>query len=403
MIITLVLLLITLAFVIWPAFSKRNAHVSQEAENLRLYNQRVEEISSTEYTNEEREQMLLELDREFISNESGGAGSTKDASPKQRILTSFAFFILMISAVLYLYDDFGAQDELIATELLNKMSTTQLTDEEQKTLKTSLRNAAESDPANEEWAYLYARILSTDGQYEESIATFEKILAGLPQEAKADRAAALVQIAQAKFYLADQKADDMIYAYLKSAIALEPSNSQALGMGGIMAFELGYLEEAFSHWKALWFNMSTRPEAASLEQGIKRIAALLEEQGQEVDLSWMARAEVKVLVSISDALKSQVTDTDVVFVMAKAVTGPVMPLAAMRIMASDLPMEVALNDSQGMVPGLSLSKFEEVQIIARVAKSGEPIAKPGDLEGKVNPVVVKSDETVSLIIETVVK
>ena len=402
MIITLVLLLVTLAFVIWPAFSRRNAHISQEAENLRLYNQRKQEIMSSEDSEEDREQMLLELDRELISNDSECA-TFKDASPKQKILTAFAFFIVMVSSVLYLYEDLGAQDELIATELLNKMNTIELTAEEQSLLTSSLRNATESDPSNEEWAYLYARTLSTDGQYEESIVTFERILAGLPQEAKADRSAALVQIAQAKFYLAGEKADDMIYAYLKSAIKLAPNNSQALGMGGIMAFELGYLEEAFSHWKALWFNMSTRPEAASLEQGLRRIAAELEAQGKTVDMSWMTRAEVKVLVSISDELKAQLQDTDVVFVMAKALTGPVMPLAAMRIMAKDLPLQVSLNDSQGMVPGLSLSTFDQVQIIARVAKSGEPIAKPGDFEGTVSPVTVKSDDTISLIIESIVK
>lgn len=402
MMITLVLLLIALAFVMWPAFSRRSENVSQEAENLRLYNQRKDEIFSTEYSEEEREQMLLELDRELISNDIDGA-IFKDASFKKKALTAFALFIIMVSSVLYLYQDIGATDELMATQLLNKMSQGELNDEEQALLKKSLRNASETNPENEEWAYLYARMLSTDGQYEESIETFEKILARLPEEATADRSAALVQIAQAKFYLADQKASDAIYDDLKKAIATDPSNSQALGMAGIMAFELGYLEEAFTHWKELWFNMSMRPEVASLEQGIRRIAAELEAQGKEVDLSWMARAEVKVLVSVSEKLKSQLRDTDLVFVMAKAITGPVMPLAAVRITVADLPLEVVLDDSLGMMPGLSLSKFDEVQVIARVAISGEPIAKPGDLEGKVNPVLVKSKDTINLIIDTIVE
>ena len=402
MIITLVLGLVTLAFVIWPAFSRRNAHISQEAENLRLYTQRKQEIMLSEDSEEDREQMLLELDRELISNDSEGA-TFKDASPKQKILTAFALFIIMVSSVLFLYEDLGAQDELIATELLNKMNTVNLSKEEQVLLTSSLRHATESNPSNEEWAYLYARTLSSDGQYEESIVTFERILEALPEEAKADRSAALVQIAQAKFNLAGEKADDMIYDYLKSALKLAPNNSQALGMGGIMAYELGYLEEAFDHWKALWLNISTRPEAASLEQGLQQIAAELESQGKTVDMTWMTRAEVKVLVSISDQLKAQLQDTDAVFVMAKALTGPVMPLAAVRIMAKDLPMQVSLNDSQGMVPGLSLSTFEEVQLIARVAKSGEPIAKPGDFEGTFSPVVVKSDETVNLLIDRIIK
>jgi cytochrome c-type biogenesis protein CcmH len=401
MIITLVLLLVTLGFVVWPAFSNRNAVVSREAENLRLYEQRKQDISESGYTDEEREQMLLELDHELVASDADVAKGS-DATPKQKILTSFVLFILMVSSVLYIYQDMGAQDEIVATQLLNKMSSAKLSAEEKQTLKESLRKASLSKPENGEWLYLYARMLFADGQYMEGVATFESILVTLPEEAKADRAATLVQIAQGKFYIADQKASDSIYAYIEKALALEPNNSQALGLGGILAFELGHLEKALLHWKALWFNMSSSPEAGALEQGIQRIAEALEDLGQTVDLSWMKRAEVRILVSISDELKSQLKDGDAVFVMAKAVTGPVMPLAALRVMAKDLPMEVVLNDSQGMVPGLALSKFDEVQVIARVAKGGQPMANPGDFQGIVKPVLVKSDDTIELVIDQVV-
>ena len=401
MIITLVLLLVTLGFVVWPAFSNRNALVSREAENLRLYEQRKQDISESGYTDEEREQMLLELDHELVASDADVAKGS-DATPKQKIITSFVLFILMVSSVLYIYQDMGAQDEIVATQLLNKMSSAKLSAEEKQTLKESLRKASLSKPENGEWLYLYARMLFADGQYMEGVATFESILVTLPEEAKADRAATLVQIAQSKFYIADQKASDSIYAYIEKALALEPNNSQALGLGGILAFELGHLEKALLHWKTLWFNMSSSPEAGALEQGIQRIAEALEDLGQTVDLSWMKRAEVRILVSISDELKSQLKDGDAVFVMAKAVTGPVMPLAALRVMAKDLPMEVVLNDSQGMVPGLALSKFDEVQVIARVAKGGQPMANPGDFQGIVKPVLVKSDDTVELVIDQVV-
>jgi cytochrome c-type biogenesis protein CcmH len=290
----------------------------------------------------------------------------------------------------------------MATQLLTKMSTERLSDEEQKILKESLRKASVSKPKNGEWLYLYARMLFADGQYIEGVATFEKILSTLPEEAKADRATTLVQIAQGKFTIAEQTASDEIYRIIKEALSIEPNNSQALGLAGIMAFELGLLEEALVHWKALWFNMSSSPEAGALEQGIQRIVARLEEQGKTADVSWMKRAEVKIRVSISDELKAQLNDDDAVFVLAKALTGPVMPLAAMRILAKDLPIEVVLNDSQSMMPGLALSKFEEVQVIARVAKGGQPMASPGDLQGIVNPVTVKSDDIVELVIDQIV-
>lgn len=402
MIITLVLLLVTLGFVVWPAFSHRNLKISREAENLRLYEQRKQEIAEAGYGDDEREQMLMELDYELVSSDSD-TKSGGDVSPKAKILTAFGIFVVMVSSVLFLYQDMGAQDEMVATQLLNKMSQAKLSDEEQQTLKESLRKASINKPENGEWIYLYARMLFADGQYREGVATFEKILLTLPLEAKADRAATLVQIAQGKFYIAEQKPSESIYSYIEKALAIEPGNSQALGLGGIIAFELDRPEDAFAHWKALWFNMSSSPEAGALEQGIKRVVARLEAQGKTVDLSWMKRAEVKVKVSISAELKSQLAEGDAVFVLAKAVTGPVMPLAAIRILAKDLPQVVTLNDSQGMVPGLALSQFEEVQIIARVAKGGQPMANPGDLQGVLKPVSVKSEETVELVIDQVVQ
>ena len=402
MIITLVLLLVTLAFVVWPAFSHRNLKISREAENLRLYEQRKQEIAEADYGDDEREQMLLELDYELVSSDAD-AKTGSDVSPKTKIFTAFGIFIVMVSSVLFLYQDMGAQDEIVATQLLNKLNNAKLTDEEQQTLKESLRKASINKPENGEWIYLYARMLYSDGQYVEGVATFEKILSTLPPEALADRAATLVQVAQGKFYISEQTASVEIYDIIEQALAIEPGNSQALGLAGIVAFELERYEEAFAHWKALWFNMSSSPEAGALEQGIQRIVERLEEQGKTVDLSWMKRAEVKVLVTITDELKAQLKDGDAIFVMAKATSGPVMPLAALKVMAKDLPQEVILDDSLGMVPGLALSKFEEVQIIARVAKGGQPMANPGDFQGIVSPVIVKSDDTVTLVINEIVK
>jgi cytochrome c-type biogenesis protein CcmH len=406
MIIILILLLIALGFVIWPAFSGRNEKISQEAENLRLYNQRKNEIMSSDHSADEREQMLLELDYELISNDADAQG-LKDASPKQKILTAFVVFVGIAVSVLYLYDVRGAQDELLATQLLNKMSIETLTAEEHEALRESLQSAAEKKPKHQEWQYLHARMLFADRRYVESIKAFEKVYAFLPEEATADRAAALFQIAQAKYYSSDQQASEEIYVYLKRALALEPNNSQVLGLAGVTAFELTHLEDALAHWKALWFNVAgssaNRSDLAPLKEGILRLASLLEEQGKEVDVSWMEAAEITVVVSISNALKAQLQDDDVVFVIAKEIDGSPMPLAAVKIMAKNLPKEVILDDGLGMMSGSSLSQFERVEVIARVAKSGQPMASSGDFQGRAASVIVKTDEKVSIVIDHIVE
>lgn len=424
MMIILILLLIALGFVVWPAFSGRNEKISQEAENLRLYNQRKDDIMSSNYSTDEQEQMLLELDYELISNDADAQG-LKDASPIQKIMTAFVLFSGIAFSVVYLYSERGAQDELLATQLLNKMSKEELTLEERQTLRESLKSAAEKKPKNLEWQYIQGRMLFSEQRYADSIKAFEKIYAALPEEAKGDRAAALFQIGQAHFYIADQKSTEKVYDYLKRSLAIEPSNGQVLGLAGITAFELNHLEEALTHWKGLWFNMIDSPSGSSqlgpLKDGILRLTSLLEAQGKEVDLSWMVLAEntvpseikepsdnavpaeITVLVTVSNELKAQLQDGDVVFVMAKAIDGPPMPLAAVKILAGSLPQEIILDDSLGMMSGLSLSQYETVDVIARVSKGGKPMASSGDLQGSVKSVSVKGNQKINVVIDHIVE
>jgi cytochrome c-type biogenesis protein CcmH len=241
-----------------------------------------------------------------------------------------------------------------------------------------------------------------EGQFDQAIENYNQVLAELPEEAAQDKAATLVQRAQAKFYRDQQKASRDSYNDIELALALVPQHRQGLGLAGILAYDLEDYSQALAHWKALWLIMAGSSEAQALESGIQKVAEKLREQGESVDLSWMKAIELKVLVQLAPHLQDQVSDKDAVFVLAKAVSGPVMPLAATRIMVTDLPAQISLTDAQGMVPGLSLSQMDEVQVIARVAKGGQPIAQPGDLQGIRSPVPTRSDKIIKLTIDQVV-
>ena len=88
---------------------------------------------------------------------------------------------------------------------------------------------------------------------------------------------------------------------------------------------------------------------------------------------------ITVNVSLSDQFKDKVNPTDFVFVYAKAMSGPPMPLAAAKIQVKDLPVEIVLNDSMAMMPTMKLSAYSEVVVGARVSKSGQPVSQSGDL------------------------
>lgn len=118
--------------------------------------------------------------------------------------------------------------------------------------------------------------------------------------------------------------------------------------------------------------------------------------------STKAGAILKVAVSLSPAVAKQAAPDDVVFVFARAVNGPRMPLAIVRKQVKDLPATIVLEESQGMGPGMmTLSSAPEVTVVARVSKSGMANAQNGDLEGVSAP-VKKGTKAIAISIANVV-
>jgi len=65
-----------------------------------------------------------------------------------------------------------------------------------------------------------------------------------------------------------------------------------------------------------------------------------------------------------------------------------LPVAAVRANASQLPLECKLDNSAARNFGNTLSQHKQVMLVARVSKSGNPMAQPGDLEGTLAAVKV---------------
>lgn len=99
-----------------------------------------------------------------------------------------------------------------------------------------------------------------------------------------------------------------------------------------------------------------------------------------------AETSVSGTVTLSSALANKAGQNDTVFIFARAAKGPKMPLAVFRKQVKDLPMEFALDDTMAMRPGLKMSGFDQIVVIARISKSGKPMANSGDLEGSTGAV-----------------
>ena len=88
---------------------------------------------------------------------------------------------------------------------------------------------------------------------------------------------------------------------------------------------------------------------------------------------------------LASTLAAKVSAGDTVFIFARAEKGPRMPLAILQLKAGDLPTRFSLDESNAMAPGMKLSAFPAVMLVARISKSGNASAQSGDLEGSVGP------------------
>ena len=91
-------------------------------------------------------------------------------------------------------------------------------------------------------------------------------------------------------------------------------------------------------------------------------------------------AHIVVNVALDPKFKDSVGPNDTLFVFAKAAHGPPMPLAITRLTAAQLPARLTLTDAMGMVPGLTLSRFPQIVVGARISKSGNATSQSGDLQ-----------------------
>jgi len=107
---------------------------------------------------------------------------------------------------------------------------------------------------------------------------------------------------------------------------------------------------------------------------------------------------LSVKVELAAELRDKVQPGDAVFVFARAVGGPPMPLAVKRLSVADLPAEVSLSDSDAMMPQLKISGFAQVQLVARISRGGNATA--GEWIGRSQPIASKTTEAQHLLIDT---
>lgn len=367
---------------------------AQNKLNLDIYKQRHDELQASHLGDEDKQLLLLELDKELLAQQQKAQDFAQNAQAPVWFIPLLSVFVLLCAYVFY--GIWGAQKELETTALIAKASESVLSDKESQELIKGMRNAAQKHPKKLEWQYLLGQFLNADAQYKASAEVFSNLLKQLPEDAKEDRAATLSDLAQARFFANNQKASPEDYQLLEESLKLMPNRMGTLGIAGMVAFELERFEQAIKHWRKIWQQLQQGPEAKALEKGITTAAKRLELQGKKVDISWLVPVQLNVTLSLSEKAKANAKSEDVIFVIIQQTNGSAVPLAAQKLQVKDLPRVVRLTQAQVMLPSVNLADFKEVKIVARLSKSGGVKAQKGDWQGELLSVNTKESKLLNL-------
>ena len=262
-------------------------------------------------------------------------------------------------------------------------------------LAEKLRNAP-NDP--EGWLML-ARSYSVMQRYPEARDAYARAHALI-----GDQARLLVDYAEAIGQTENNRLTGMPTELLARALALEPNNQKGLWLAGFAARQNGDDTQAIKLWNKLANQLTPGSEDWTIvEQYIKDAGGIVNTTPNTEEAPADSLATITVNVLLDPQLATRVNGSETLFIFARALDGPPMPLAIQKRTADELPLMVTLDDSMNMLPAFKHSSFPVVSVGARISRTGNASASVGDLQGIVSPVNTSQVQTVNLVIKDVVE
>lgn len=234
-------------------------------------------------------------------------------------------------------------------------------------------------------------------RYEEAMHAYENAY-----RLSSDDADIMVNYAEAIGRATDNDLGGEAKELLNKALGLMPNHQRALWLAGFSEMQSNNKEGAIHHWRHLLSQLE--PDSEVYRQVASLIDDVVSEESSAGEMivaeTENAKTSLMVKVSLATELQGKVDADTSLFVFARASEGPPMPLAVYRATARELPLTVTLDDTMAMMPEMSLSRFSNVIVGARLSTNGQPQGQAGDFEGYSEIIETGSATTVDVIINT---
>lgn len=407
----LLLLLVAIVIVVFPLLRVRQRQsLAYKTSNIQLHEEKLNELNlDLEEGRIDQAAYKIarqELDRELLqdtpieSKETAAHHYTTEAKKHPALALAIAVFLPTLSFLIYtqLGMHSASEQEMVATEKAEPSV-------EEMVIK--LEQYLEANKGDlKDWVML-GRSYKYLGRYGEAANAYAaaNIIQPNPQ--------VMLEHAEVLALMNNKKFNAEARELILNALEMSPNNVNTLWFAGVAEFQFGHYREAIEYLSQLSSAAAQDPEVdSSIRIYIQHAREQLIAAGEEVasmeellpatQTAPVSQVSLQVSIDISDEVRNKFSDTDVVFVYAKAAKGPKMPLAAQRLTLANLPTTVVLDDSMGMVEGMNLSAFNQVVISARVSKTGAAIAQSGDYIGQVMVNDVASAKSLSIGIDSLV-
>ena len=278
-----------------------------------------------------------------------------------------------------------------------------------------------SHPDDPQGWTLLGRSYAVLGRFRESADAYRQAAALAPTDA-----AILAEWADSLAMANGQTLEGEPSRLIDRALAIDPSNPKALALAGSAAAERRDYAAAIADWRKLRSQLqpgssaekevdqmiaraetapsasapsASAPSASAPSASAPSASAPSASVPSQADI---AASTITGHVSLGPALKDRVAPAETLYIFARAVDGPRMPLAVLKERAGSLPKSFALDDSMAMSPTARLSTARKVIVEARISKSGLATSSPGDLRGASAP-VEPGARGVDIVIDEVVR
>jgi len=408
-----------LALILRPLLMRQPAVTSEQEKKLPVYRQQFSELeqdlANGLLTDEQYQAARSELERRVLEE----TGSTETSTMTTGGLVNLRFIAILLgmlipaaSGVLYwtLGNPAAMTHPGVSSAQGGPGGDGQMADS-LNTLIEQLRKKLEQNPNDGVGWGLLARSYMAMERYADAVPIFERATKLDP-----NNAGLLADYADALAVHQGRKLEGRPETLIQKALKLDPHNVKALMLSGTIAYNKKDFARAAKEWEDAHAYLppddqeSSDQLKASIAEAKRRmgggpsmnmlVANPPMEQSKPAKpaaQSGQSRAITgKVVLGPGFANRSNLPDT--LFVFAKDVAGPPMPVSIVRASRKDLPFTFRLDDSTSPMPSRKLSDIGTVVIVARLSKSGKAMPESGDLEGMSQP-ITPGAENITVVID----